>query len=229
MENNLGIKAVLLTDGIIKEKDVESSSFSQIATYEECGNITIQENGKSIAVTILELTPSMAKHEPDYLYWGVYTSEINGTPSINIYTFNENPLYQDSYIPISSSGYSKVGEVYLSKKKQNNNRDVPTANQMWLYSMCSTNAITLVYFHAIWSGPCTLQTPIVNSFADDYYEELGYCIFNVDSVPEICLEYNIYSVPTCLFLETNAFVLARITGFTTRTNLELVYSALKSE
>ena len=95
--------------------------------------------------------------------------------------------------------------------------------------MCSTNEITLAYFYAIWSGPCHLQTPIVNSFADDHYDDLGFCYFDVDLVPDICEEYNISYPPTCLFLDSNAFVLARITGVTTYANLELVYSSLTSD
>lgn len=229
MENDLGIKAVLLTDGIIKEKDVESSSFSLIATYEECGNITIQENGELITITILKLFPSSSiEREPAFLYWGVCPSEINGTQFIKIYTFNEDPKLQNSITPIDTSCFTKVGDVYLSKINQNNNnRDTPY--QIALSLICSTHDITLAYFFATWSGACTLQTPIVEAFVNNHSSELGYCKFDYDLGPEMVQAYTITTVPTCIFLDCNTLGLARITGIATSNNLELMYSVLTSE
>lgn len=225
VENTLGVKAILLTNGIIKEKEFDETSFNEISTYEECGFFTMQETGKSIMLTILRVFPTTLECQTELSYWGIYTFEIDGTQFLKIYKFNDNPLENDFTYNISPFCFQKVGDIYASQDNKPNNTKDQTPAQIYLEEICGSHDITLAYFWTTWSGPCRMQAPIIQSFVSQH-EELGYCSFDADYFPELTQQYDVCAVPTSVFLDFDAVKVASITGLARQSDLELMYSIL---
>ena len=59
----------------------------------------------------------------------------------------------------------------------------------------------IVDFHALWCGPCKMQSPILKDVADELGEEIKVIKIDVDQNPEIAGRYNIQSVPTIMLFK----------------------------
>jgi thioredoxin len=85
--------------------------------------------------------------------------------------------------------------------------------------------VVLTDFYANWCGPCRMQTPIIESLADDH-EFKGKVEFkkvNVDEESELSSQKGIFVVPT-LILERDGTELKKWIGVTSKDELK---SALK--
>lgn len=58
----------------------------------------------------------------------------------------------------------------------------------------------LVDFFAVWCGPCTMLSPLVEKLATAN-PELKVLKVDVDKVEEAAAAYNVYSIPTLLYFE----------------------------
>lgn len=56
----------------------------------------------------------------------------------------------------------------------------------------------LVYFKANWCGPCTVLTPIIERFADEYVGRVKVCALDVDVHPAIAHRYIENNIPICI-------------------------------
>ncbi len=58
----------------------------------------------------------------------------------------------------------------------------------------------LVDFYATWCGPCRMLSPLIEQLAEEY-PELTILKIDTDEVPGAAAEYNVYSIPTLVYLE----------------------------
>ncbi len=59
------------------------------------------------------------------------------------------------------------------------------------------NGTSLVDFWAAWCGPCKMQSPIVDAFAEKH-PEVKVCKVNVDEQPALAMRFEIMSIPTLM-------------------------------
>ena len=76
----------------------------------------------------------------------------------------------------------------------------------------------IVDFHALWCGPCKMQTPILEQVVSEMGDKIKVIKIDVDQNPEIAGRYNIQSVPT-LMIFRNGEVLHKQAGVHTRPQL----------
>jgi len=59
----------------------------------------------------------------------------------------------------------------------------------------------IVDFHALWCGPCKVQSPILKQVADELGEKVKVIKIDVDQNQEIAGKYRIQSVPTLMIFK----------------------------
>lgn len=64
----------------------------------------------------------------------------------------------------------------------------------------------LVDFWAEWCGPCRMISPIVEELSEEFKGRVKVTKVDVDSNPEISVEYGIRNIPTLLFFKDGALV-----------------------
>lgn len=69
----------------------------------------------------------------------------------------------------------------------------------------------VVFFWAEWCGPCRIVRPQVDKLADEH-KNIIFLTVNVDQVPAIPTECEIYQVPTMLFLDEAGKEVDRVIG-----------------
>lgn len=69
----------------------------------------------------------------------------------------------------------------------------------------------VVFFWAEWCGPCRIVRPQVDKLADEH-KNIIFLTVNVDQVPAIPTECEIYQVPTMLFLDEAGNEVDRVIG-----------------
>lgn len=59
----------------------------------------------------------------------------------------------------------------------------------------------IVDFHALWCGPCKVQSPILKQVADELGKKVKVIKIDVDLNPAIAGKYHIQSVPTLMIFK----------------------------
>jgi len=64
-----------------------------------------------------------------------------------------------------------------------------------------SDKLVVVDFSAEWCGPCRLIAPIIHEIADEYDGRIVAGEVNVDSNPQVTLQYKVRNIPTVLFIK----------------------------
>jgi len=68
-------------------------------------------------------------------------------------------------------------------------------------TIVNENRPVIVDFHALWCGPCKVQSPILKQVADELGEKVKVIKIDVDQNQEIAGKYRIQSVPTLMIFK----------------------------
>ena len=85
-------------------------------------------------------------------------------------------------------------------------------------SIISDNKPVIVDFHALWCGPCKIQSPILKDVAAELGERVRIIKIDVDQNTEIARRYNVQSIPT-LAVFKNGKLIWRHSGVVSKTQL----------
>jgi thioredoxin 1 len=64
----------------------------------------------------------------------------------------------------------------------------------------------VVDFHALWCGPCKMQSPILKEVATELGDKIKVIKIDVDQNPELASRYNIQGVPTLIIFKNGKLV-----------------------
>ena len=59
----------------------------------------------------------------------------------------------------------------------------------------------IVDFHALWCGPCKVQSPILSEIASEFGDRIRVIKIDVDQNPGLASKYNIQGVPTVIIFK----------------------------
>ena len=68
-----------------------------------------------------------------------------------------------------------------------------------------SNGSVVVDFWASWCGPCKMQAPILDQFAEAH-QEVSVCKVDVDAEPALAARYGIMNIPTLLYFKDGKLV-----------------------
>jgi thioredoxin 1 len=73
-------------------------------------------------------------------------------------------------------------------------------------SIIRDNRPVVVDFHALWCGPCKVQSPILKDVANELGDSIRIIKIDVDRNAEIARRYNIQSVPTLMIFKNGEII-----------------------
>ncbi len=85
-------------------------------------------------------------------------------------------------------------------------------------SIINSQELVLVDFHALWCGPCKMQGPILQEFANEIDGKVRVIKIDIDKNQSIAQRFKVRSVPT-LILFKNGEILWQESGMKTKQQL----------
>lgn len=76
----------------------------------------------------------------------------------------------------------------------------------------------IVDFYAEWCGPCKMQAPILEKFAENNLNKVIVAKINTDNCREICIKFGIMSIPT-LIMFNKSEIIGKKVGLTEESEL----------
>ncbi len=90
----------------------------------------------------------------------------------------------------------------------------------------SSEKLTVIDFWAEWCGPCRAIGPVIEELAKDYDGKVNIGKVNVDTNPQISMDYGITSIPAILFVKGGK-VVDKLVGAQPKANFVKKIEALK--
>jgi thioredoxin 1 len=78
---------------------------------------------------------------------------------------------------------------------------VEVNEQNWDELVINSDVPVLVDFWAEWCGPCKMIAPSVHDIAEEYDGKLSVGKLDVDSNPNIAMQYGVRSIPALIFFK----------------------------
>lgn len=79
------------------------------------------------------------------------------------------------------------------------------------YQQETENGLVVVEFSADWCMPCRIQTPVLKELEEELDGKLKVAKMNVDTNPEVPLNYGVMSIPT-LVIKKDGVLLEKFVG-----------------
>jgi thioredoxin 1 len=73
-------------------------------------------------------------------------------------------------------------------------------------SIIRDNRPVIVDFHAVWCGPCKVQSPILSEIASEFGDRIRVIKIDVDHNPELANRYRIQGVPTVILFKNGNLI-----------------------
>ena len=90
-------------------------------------------------------------------------------------------------------------------------------------SIINDNHPVIVDFHALWCGPCKVQSPILSEIASEFGERVRVIKIDVDQNPGLASRYHIQGVPTVIIFK-NGELVWRQSGVVSKDQLRSIIS-----
>jgi thioredoxin len=88
-------------------------------------------------------------------------------------------------------------------------------------TLIKENRPVIVDFHALWCGPCKMQTPILQQLATEQGDNVRIIKIDVDQNPSIADRYQIRSVPTLMIFK-NGEIMHKQPGVHSKQQLDIL-------
>ena len=88
---------------------------------------------------------------------------------------------------------------------------VTVTNDNFEQEVLACEVPVILDFWADWCGPCKMQAPILDAFAEEMGDTIKVGKVNVDEEAALALKYQIMSVPTLILMDKGVFV-KRVSG-----------------
>ncbi len=89
-----------------------------------------------------------------------------------------------------------------------------------------SDKLSVIDFWAEWCGPCRAIGPVIEELAKDYNGKVNIGKVNVDTNPQISMDYGITSIPAILFVKGGK-VVDKLVGAQPKANFVKKIEALK--
>ncbi len=88
---------------------------------------------------------------------------------------------------------------------------VTVTNENFEQEVLASKTPVILDFWADWCMPCKMQSPILDSFAQEMGDQVKVGKVNVDEEAALALKYQIMSIPTLVLMDQGVFI-RRVSG-----------------
>jgi thioredoxin 1 len=84
----------------------------------------------------------------------------------------------------------------------------------------------IVDFYAEWCGPCKQMSPIIDTLAKEYADQVKFVKVDIDKSRDLAIKYGVTSIPTLIFIKDGNPVSKEV-GYKAKEELQALTEAFK--